>query len=89
MTERERDLIALRAIEVSTRAALRYRTDLEGQVRVKDRAAMLLLDLERQVMAHGADGEVLAAIEYVREGIADHRVNPTPAPSSLDVPRVH
>lgn len=52
----------------TARAAPRYPTGLEGQSRVNDRAAMLLLDRERQVIAHGRDGEVLAAIQYVRDG---------------------
>ncbi len=29
---------------------------------------MLLRDLERQIIPHGPDSQVLAAIEYVREG---------------------
>lgn len=83
MSERERDLKALRTIEVTTRAALRCRTDTEGRERVQKQAAILLENLERQVIRHGSDADVLAAIEYVRQGIKDYRVSPTPAPPSL------
>lgn len=83
MTDRERDLIALRAIEVTTRSALRYRTDTQGRERVLEQAAILLESLERQVIGHGSDADVLAAIEYVRQGVKEYRVSPTPAPPSL------
>ena len=85
MTQREKDLMALRTIEVSTQAALRSTAGLDGQRGVRERAAVLLDALEQEVIGRGADGEVLAAIEYVRRGISD-RVNGTPAPGDH---RVH
>ena len=80
MSERERDLKALRTIEVTARSALRYSTDVEDRGRVQKQAAILLENLERRVIAHGSDADVLAAIEYVRQGIEDHHINPTPTP---------
>ncbi len=91
MSTKERDLFALRAIEVSGRTALRRAPAFgpEGVERVKDRTLELLDRLEEKVIEHGADGEVLAAIEYVRQTVQDHR-GPSPAPGEgEDIGRVH
>ena len=92
MSDRERDLLALRTIEVSARVALRRAPDIgpEGVEQVRRRATQLLDRLEEQVIAQGADGEVLAAVEYVRQSVRDARTPTTAAPGEWQgAGRVH
>ncbi len=72
-------MFALRTIEVSERAAMRRAPDLgpEGVERVR----MRTIDCSpgREGDRARGHGEVLAAIEYLRQTVGDHRA-PTPAP---------
>ena len=91
VSTKERDLFALRTIEVSSRVALRRAPELgpEGVERVKHRTFELLDRLEEKVVEHGADGEVLTAIESVRQTVRDHQIV-TPAPGeAAGTGRVH
>ena len=64
MTDKHREALELRAIVVSTRAAL-----LKGDpARVRERSDGLMADLESKVIRNGAnaDSEILANIEAAR-----------------------
>lgn len=64
MTDKHREALELRAIVVSTRAAL-----LKGdRARVRERSDGLMADLESKVIRDGADAdaEILANIEAAR-----------------------
>lgn len=62
MTGKHREALELRAIVVSTRAAL-----LKGDpVQVRERSDGLMADLEAKAIRDGADAEILANIEAAR-----------------------
>jgi hypothetical protein len=62
VTDKQREALELRAIVVSTRAALRK----GDRARVMERSDELLADLESKVIRDGADAEILASIETAR-----------------------
>lgn len=66
MTDKQREAFELRAIVVSTRAAL-----LKGanSTQVRDRSDKLMAVLESKVIRDGADAEVLANIEAARRAL--------------------
>ena len=62
MADKHREALKLRAIVVSTRAAL-----LKGDpAQVRERSDSLMADLESKVVHDGADAEILANIEAAR-----------------------
>jgi hypothetical protein len=69
MGDKRRELLALRAIVVSGRAAMRHATNPDGRERIKDRVTELLARLEEAVIRDGADSEVLARLEEARRDV--------------------
>jgi hypothetical protein len=65
MSDKRREALELRAILVSTRAALR-RTPDDNVEAIKTTATELLARLEQHVIRDGADPEILALIEEGR-----------------------
>lgn len=68
----DRNRLRLRAITVSSRAALRHAHDAADVSRVTRRADQLLAELERSVLADGDDAEVLRQIADTRAAISEH-----------------
>ena len=66
-----RELLALRTIVVSGRAALHKTASPDGRERIKDRVTELLAQLEAAVIRNGANPEVLARLEEARRAIWD------------------
>ena len=71
MSDKHRELLELRAIVVSTKAALRSVASEEDVERVKDTSTELLARLEGKVIRDGADPEVIAAVEAARHELWD------------------
>lgn len=69
MGDKRRELLALRAIVVSGRAALVKTTDPDGREAIKDRVTELLAELEEGVARDGADAEVLARLDAARREV--------------------
>ena len=71
MGDKRRELLALRVIIVSGRAALLKTHDVDGRERIKDRLTELLARLEAAVIRDGADAEVLARLDDARRAVWD------------------
>lgn len=69
MGDTRRELLALRAIVVSGRAALQKTADPKDRQRVKDRVNELLAELEDAIIQDGADPEVLALLDKARRDV--------------------
>ena len=65
----ERELLALRAIVVSGRAALLKTPGAVDRESLKNRITELLAELEETVIRDGADAEVLALVEQARRDV--------------------
>lgn len=66
MSDKQREILKLRAIRVSTKAALRAVSSDEEVQRVKTMSADLLAQLESDLIRDGADPELIAALESAR-----------------------
>lgn len=66
MSDKEREILELRTIQVSTQAALRAVASDEEIERVKLRSTDLLARLESDVIRDGADPKIIAALEAAR-----------------------
>lgn len=66
MGNKRRQLLALRAIVVSGRAALLKTPGADDREQIKNRLAELLAQLEETVIGDGADAEVLARMAAAR-----------------------
>ena len=66
MGDKRRELLALRTIVVSGRAALDKTSNPDDRVAIKERVTELLAGLEAAVIRDGADPEVLARLEEAR-----------------------
>ena len=71
MSNKQREMLELRAIRVSTRAALRAVSSDDEVERVKTMSTELLARLEGEVIRRGADPEVIAALEAARRELWD------------------
>ena len=71
MGNTRRELLALRAIVVSGRAALRDTADADDREILKDRISELLAGLEESVIRDGADAEVLALLKDARRDVRE------------------
>lgn len=71
MSDKQREIMELRAIRVSTRAALKKVSTDEERERVRARSIELLAGLESDVIRDGADPEILAAVEAARRELWD------------------
>lgn len=71
MGDTRRELLTLRAIVVSGRAALRSTASPDGRERINDRVTELLADLEEAVLRGGANPDVLARLEEARREVWD------------------
>lgn len=71
MGDKQRELLALRAIVVSARSALRKTPSPEGRERIKDRVTELMAELEERVIRDGADAEVLGRLDDARRAVWD------------------
>jgi hypothetical protein len=69
VSDRDREIRALRVIAVSGRAALARAREPEERNRLRQRANELLADLEQEVIRDGAEERILAAIVYERRRI--------------------
>ena len=69
MGNAHRELLALRAIVVSGRAALRNAAGAADRENIKNRITELLAELEETVIRDGADAEVLAQLDEARRGL--------------------
>ena len=69
MGDKQREILAIRAIVVSGRAALVKTTSHEGREAIKDRITALLAELEEAVIRDGADPEVLARLDAARRDV--------------------
>jgi hypothetical protein len=69
MGDKRRELLALRAIVVSGRAALKKTSEAEARERIMDRVTDLLSELEEMVIRDGADAEVLARLDHARAAV--------------------
>jgi hypothetical protein len=69
MGDKRRELLALRTIVVSGRAAMLKTHTPDGQERIRDRVTELLAGLEEAVIRDGADSEVLTRLEDARRGV--------------------
>ena len=65
------ELLDLRSIVVSGRAALLKTASPDGRERIKDRVTELLAELEAAVIRDGANPEVLARLEEARRAVWD------------------
>ena len=66
MSDAKRTLLELRAIEVSTRAALRHVMTVDELERVRTTSSELLARLQQTVIRDGGEPDLLAAIERAR-----------------------
>lgn len=71
MGDKEREALALRAIAVSGRAALRKAADPEAIARIVDRVDDLLAELGAIVIRDGGDEQILGAIETERRRLQE------------------
>ncbi len=71
MSNKQREILELRTIRVSTKAALKKVSSDEEKERVKTRSTELLARLESDVIRDGADPEVIAALEAARRELWD------------------
>ena len=71
MGNTQRELLALRAIVVSARAALRKTPGADDRETIKNRITELLAELEETVVRNGADAVVLALLDEARRGLWD------------------
>ncbi len=71
MSNKQREILELRTIRVSTKAALKKVSGDEEKERVKTRSTELLARLESDVIRDGADPEVIAALEAARRELWD------------------
>jgi hypothetical protein len=71
VSNKPREILELRAIRVSTKAALRAVSSDEEVERVKTRSTELLARLESDVIRDGADPEIIAAVEATRRELWD------------------
>ena len=69
MSDRERQLKALRTIVVSGRSALAKARDPADRENLRGRVHELLADLEQEVIRNGADAGILAALERERRQV--------------------
>jgi hypothetical protein len=69
MGDKQRDILAIRAILVSGRAALVKTPSREGREAISDRITALLAELEEAVIRDGADPEVLARLDAARREV--------------------
>lgn len=69
MGNAHRELLALRAIVVSGRAALRNAAGAADRENIKNRITELLAELEEAVIRDGADAEVLGRLDEARRGL--------------------
>lgn len=65
------ELLALRAVAVSGRAALLKTSGPDDRERIKDRVTELLAELESAVIRDGANPEMLARLEDARRAVWD------------------
>lgn len=71
MSNKQREILELRTIQVSTTAALRaVSSDDEGE-RIKTMSTELLARLESDVIRDGADPEIIAALDAARRELWD------------------
>ena len=66
MSDKARQSLELRAIEVSTWVALRHVMTVEEVERIKNSGTDLLARLEERVIRDGGEPDLLAAIERAR-----------------------
>jgi hypothetical protein len=71
VSDKQRELLELLAIRVSTKAALRAVSTDEEVERVRTRSTELLARLESDVIRDGADPEIIAALEAARRELWD------------------
>jgi hypothetical protein len=71
VSDKPRKLLELRAIRVSTIAALRSVSSDEEAERVKSMSTELLARLESAVIRDGADPELIAALEDARRELGE------------------
>ncbi len=69
MSDKARELLALRTIVVSGQAALLKTEGMAARNGIKDRITELLAGLEKVVIRDGADAEVLARLEEARREV--------------------
>ena len=69
MGNTKRELLALRAIVVSGRAALLKTPGADDRERIKNRVTELFAELEETVLRDGADAEVLTLLEEARRDV--------------------
>ena len=69
MGDKRRELLALRAIVVSGRAAVLKASGAQDRELVRDRITELLAELEESVIRDGADPEVLARLDEARRRV--------------------
>ena len=69
MGNKRRELLELRAIVVSGRAALLKTPAADDRDLIKDRLTELLAQLEATVIRDGADAEVLARLDAARREV--------------------
>ena len=67
MSDKAGQVLELRAIEVSTRAALRHAICPADEEHIRARAAHLLDRLKARVMRDGGDPKWVSAVERVRQ----------------------
>jgi hypothetical protein len=71
VSNKQREILELRTIRVSTKAALKKVSTEKEKDRVKTRSTELLARLEGDVIRDGADPEVIAALESARRELWD------------------
>ena len=71
MSDKQREAMELRTIQVSTKAALKSVSSDEEIERVKVTSTELLARLESEVIRDGADPEIIAALEAARRELWD------------------
>ena len=71
MSNKQREILELRTIQVSTEAALRAVSSDDEVERVKTMSTELLARLESDVIRDGADPEIIAALEAARRELWD------------------
>jgi hypothetical protein len=69
MGDKRRELLALRAIVISGRAAMLKTPSPDARQRIRDRVTQLLAQLEAAVIRDGANPEVLALLEEARRDV--------------------
>lgn len=75
MSDKEREAFLLRVIRVSAFSALSKPMTVESREAVRDRADVLLSELEAAVRLDGADAEILESIAQTRRDIRADRAS--------------